>query len=295
MNMQTRTIVAAMALASFAAHAAAQDRLEPVRALYSAANYEAAIAALGDVESDADSRLALEADGYRVSCLLALGRPADADLVIERIVRAHPDFDPGAEASPRVRRAFRAVSNRVLPPLARQLYDDGKAAFDRGAFVEATQTFQQALPVLEALSHQGQPGMEDRRVLANNFLELSKRLTPPPPPAVAPRLESRGIDPAAYLPQSGTRDDLVTQPVVIRQDLPAWPGIGDGDALFQGAIDVLIEEHGSVIDARIFKSVHPFYDALLLEAARNWSYEPARRGGRPVMIWKRIAVTLRNR
>jgi hypothetical protein len=294
MNMQTRTIVGALALASFAAHAAAQDRLEPVRALYSAANYEGAIAALGSIDSDTNSPLALEADGYRVSCLLALGRSADADLVIERIVRAHPDFDPGTDASPRVRRAFRAVSNRVLPPLARQLYDDGKAAFDRGAFVEAAQTFEQALPVLEALSHQGQPGMEDRRVLTNSFLELSKRLTPPPP-VVVPRLESRGIDAAAYLPQAGTPDDLVTQPVIIQQDLPAWPGFGDGDALFQGAIDVLIEEHGAVIDARIFKSVHPFYDALLLEAARNWSYEPARRGGRPVMIWKRIAVTLRNR
>jgi len=294
MNMQTGTIVAALALTSFAAHAAAQDRLEPVRALYSAANYEAAIAALGSIEGDADSRLGLEADGYRVSCLLALGRSADADLVIERIVTAHPDFDPGADASPRVRRAFRAVSNRVLPPLARQRFDDGKAAFDRGAFVEAAQTFERALPVLEALSQQGQPGMEDRRVLANSFLALSKRLAPPPP-VVVPRLESRGIDPAAYLPQSNAPDDLVTQPVIIRQDLPAWPGIGDGDALFHGAVDVLIEEHGTVIDARIFKSVHPFYDDLLLEASRSWVYEPARRGGHPVKMWKRIAVTLRNR
>lgn len=302
MMIRTGLIAVAMAFTGLSAQAAAQDRLEPVRLLYASADYEAAFAALGSIDAVADARLNLEADGYRASCLIALGRPADADVVIERIVMANPDFDPGADASPRVRRAFRTVSNRVLPPLARRLYDDGKTAFDRGAYAEALRTFEQAMPVITALSLQGVAGMEDRRVLTNGFLTLSRQLVPRPP--VAPsRLESRTIDPAAYLspavdveePALATEQPVTTQPVIIRQDLPAWPGMGAPDAVFQGAVDVLIDDHGVVADARTSKSVHPYYDALLLEAARHWSYEPARRDGRPVPMWKRIAVTLRNR
>lgn len=314
MKIPTGLIAAAMVLTGLAAQAAAQDRLEPVRALYASADYEAAFAALGSIDADADARLNLEADGFRASCLIALGRPADADVVIERIVTAYPDFDPGADASPRLRRAFRGVSNRVLPPLARRLYDDGKAAFDRGAYAEALRIFEQAMPVITALSLQGLPGMEDRRVLTNSFLTLSRQLVPRPP-VVPSSLEARAVDPVAYLPPAvntegqapqqvatapqqvaaAPQQAVTTQPVIIRQDLPAWPGMGGPEATFQGAVDVLIDEHGVVTDARTSKSVHPYYDVLLLEAARHWSYEPARRDGHPVAMWKRIAVTLRNR
>jgi TonB family protein len=326
MKIRTGLIAAVVALTGLSAQAVAQDRLEPVRALYASADYEAAFAALGSIDAGADARLNLEADGFRASCLIALGRPADADVVIERILMAYPDFDPGADASPRVQRAFRTVSNRVLPPLARRLYDDGKAAFDRGAYAEALRIFEQAMPVITALSLQGLPGMEDRRVLTNSFLTLSRQLTPRPP-VVPSRLESRVVDPATSLPPAVdlgpapppqvvttppaatppaaappvatpeviTPQVVTTQPVIIRQDLPAWPGMGGQEAVFQGAVDVLIDEHGAVTDARTSKSVHPYYDALLLEAARHWSYEPARRDGRPVPMWKRIAVTLRNR
>jgi outer membrane biosynthesis protein TonB len=35
----------------------------------------------------------------------------------------------------------------------------------------------------------------------------------------------------------------------------------------------------------------PFYDHQLLEATRNWKYEPARLDGRPVRYRKAIRIT----
>ena len=294
MSPLTRVVVALLALASFATHAAAQDRLETVRALYASADYDGALVALS-MDRQTNGGASLEGDRYLALCLLALGRSADADQVIERIVTAHPDFDPGQDASPRVRRAFRAVFIRVLPPLARQLYDDGKAAFDREAFADALRTFEQAVPVITVLAMDGYAGMADRRILANDFLTLSRRLVPPPV-VVPTELASRAIDPVAFATPAIDLDAPITQPVIIRQALPAWPnGIGQADAEFHGAIDILIDDRGAVTEAKLVNSVHPLYDAKLLEAARDWLYEPARRGGQVIAIQKRVAVTLRNR
>ena len=295
MNPLTRMVVALLALASFATHAAAQDRLETVRALYASADYDATLAALGSIDRPANGSLTLEADGYQALCLLALGRLGEADQVIERIVTAHPDFDPGTGASPRVRRAFRAVFNRVLPPLARRLYDEGKTAFDRGAFAEALRTFEQALPVITALAMDGQPGMADRRILVNSFLTLSRQLIPAPV-VVPTQLASRAFDPVAVSTPAIDREVPIMQPVAIHQAFPVWPhGIGEVDAAFDGAIEILIDDRGAVTEAKLVNSVHPLYDARLLEAARSWLYEPAQRGGRPIATRKRVAVTLRNR
>jgi hypothetical protein len=294
MNPFSRTIAALLVLAGFATAAAAQDSLEKVRALYASADYDAALNSLS-MDRQANGGLTLEGDRYLALCLLALGRSVEADQVIERILIAHPDFDPGADASPRVRRAFRAVFLRVLPPLARRLYDEGKAAFDREAFAEALQIFEQAVPVITALAMDGQVGMADRRVLANSFLALSRRLVPPPVVVPTP-LASRALDPAALAAPTLELEAPIIQPVIIRQELPEWSnGIGKVDAEFQGAIDILIDERGAVTEAKLVNSVHPLYDSKLLEAAREWLYEPATRGGRAIAMQKRVAVTIRNR
>ena len=293
MKPPLRMIVALLALASVATHAAAQDRFEKVRSLYASADYDAALDELSK-DRQASDGLTLEGERYLALCLLALGRSAEADQVIERIFTSQPDFDPGRDASPRVRRAFRTVFLRVLPPLARRLYDDGKAAFDRKAFAEALQTFEQALPVITVLAMDGQAGMADRRILANDFLTLSRRLAPPPVVEPAP-LASRTLELAAFATPTIDPEAPITPPAIIRQSLPAWPnGIGQ-EAEFHGAIDILIDDRGAVTEAKLVESVHPLYDAKLLEAARDWVYEPARRGGRVIATKKRVAVTLRNR
>ena len=55
-------------------------------------------------------------------------------------------------------------------------------------------------------------------------------------------------------------------------------------AEFRGAIEVDIDERGLVVGAEIAEPIHPLYDGLLLRAARDWQYEPARRNGQPVKV-----------
>jgi TonB family protein len=62
---------------------------------------------------------------------------------------------------------------------------------------------------------------------------------------------------------------------------------------FRGVIEVDINEQGDVTAARIIDGVHPAYDAQLLEAAKGWKYQPARRDGQPVRASKRVSVILR--
>jgi hypothetical protein len=70
-----------------------------------------------------------------------------------------------------------------------------------------------------------------------------------------------------------------SDPVVLQQVLPPWTGAFAGamfDKEFRGAIEVDIDERGQVVSAEITQAVHPLYDPLLLQAAREWKYEPAR-------------------
>ena len=78
---------------------------------------------------------------YRAFCLLALGRPADAEQAIEAVVAAEPSFQPGeSDASPRIRSAFTSVRRRMLPSIIQQKYAQAKAAFDRKDFARRAPT-----------------------------------------------------------------------------------------------------------------------------------------------------------
>ena len=60
----------------------------------------------------------------------------------------------------------------------------------------------------------------------------------------------------------------------------------------RGVIEVLIDEKGQVVEARLRSPVHPLYDSRLLAAARHWQYRPATRDGAPVRFRKVIEVQL---
>lgn len=268
----------------------AQDALGPVRDLYAAADYDAALGALDRLETALGAPDAIEVNRYRALCLFALGRTTDAEAVIERIVRADPQFSPGDEAAPRVRTAFQAVRLRVLPQVARASYVEAKSAYDRKEFTAAVPAFERVLGVLDSLPSDD-PAIGDLRTLASGFLDLSRAAmaparaepaavtSPAPPPAPA------GLEPA-------------TEPVVIQQALPpwntAWLG-AQGQMEFRGAVEVVIDASGAVTSARIVESVHPAYDVPLLQAATSWRYRPASRGGKPVVSTKRVDIVLRPR
>ena len=278
-----------------ATSAAAQDAFSDARNLYESAAYEEALAAFGRLKADAGAATVAEIDRYRALCLMALSRASEADKVIESIVINDPLYQPGAaETSPRVRAAFNTVRQRVLPGVARQLYVDAKAMFDRKAYPEAVRALEKTLIVIDSVDPANRADLGDLRLLASGFLELSRAASAAPPPVpvterpTAPPAQVPPPPAAATLPQS-------TNLVVLRQDVPALPFslAAAGKQEYRGLIEVDIDQAGKVTDVRIVQSIHALYDVMLLEAAREWSYEAPRVGGKPTASRKRVEIVLR--
>ncbi len=92
------------------------------------------------------------------------------------------------------------------------------------------------------------------------------------------------------------RDKDVVPPVAVAQSVSGWWGaMGEpaaGTPL--GAIDVVVDESGRVVDARIYQSANRVYDAVLLESVKQWRYRPATKDGRPVK-YRRVTGVLSGR
>jgi TonB family protein len=277
-----------------AATAAAQDPLTHARSLYESAAYEEALSEFGRLKVDANATAVAEIDRYRALCLMALSRPSEADKVIESIVTNDPLYLPAAtDAAPRVRAAFSAVRQRVLPGVARQLYVDAKSLFDRKAYPEAARALEKTVHVIDNIEGASQSDLSDLRMLAAGFLDLSRaslRATEPPAAektaAAAPKPEPATV--SAPFPVS-------TNLVVLKQDLPPLPFslTAAGKQEYRGSIEVAIDQAGKVTDVRLLQSVHALYDPMLLNAAREWSYEPPRIAGKPTASRKRVEIVLR--
>jgi hypothetical protein len=279
--------VVAVVFSCVAASAAAQDPLAPIRALYGSAEYEQALSAINRIRGEAGIS-GIEVDRYQVLCLVALGRSDEAKEAIESIVTADPLFQPSAgDAAPSVRAVYSEVRRKVLPGVGRQMYTEAKAAFDRKAFAEALEKFERILRVIDDPDAAGDAALTDLRVVVTGFLDLSKASAAGPPPPPAPSSYEAVVPPPA---------PVVSEPVVIRQDIPAWTGrMGAGPKIeFRGAIEVVIDEGGSVKGATIIEPIHPLYDSRLVEAARDWKYQPARRDGEPIRTLKRVEIVLRD-
>jgi TonB family protein len=291
--MSTMFRLTLAALLIFATSASAQDALGSIRELYASASYEEALSALGRMKAAAPTS-GLEIDRYRVLCLMALGRGTEADSVIESMVAADPLYQPSAaDASPRVRSAFSAVRQRVLPGVARSLYVEAKAAYDRKTYPDAIKALEKTVAVIDSIEAPAKNELADLRVLAAGFLDLSRAAAAPPATAAAPaaataNTETTAAPPATELPRN-------TPLVVLKQDLPPMPfaltALGTGQ--YRGMVEVVIDDKGNVIGARMLQSVHAIYDPSLLQAARGWKYEPPRVDGKPTGAVKRVEILLK--
>lgn len=322
MTAFTRTTVV-MIILSLPVPAVAQDALAPVRELYASASYDEALAALDTMASAGAASVAVER--YRVLCLVALGRSADADRAIERIVQADPFYEMGDEAAPRIRAAFDQVRTRQLPGIVRAIYADGKAAFERKAFTEAARAFQSVIDLIDTPELINRPGMDDLRMVSAGFLSLAgAQRTDPPMPEVI-KTVAEPVEPPAPPLETATQplelfslpdapfeekapvtkvmtvvassatlpEPVVVEPVPIQQDVPPWAhGETDDGVMPRGAVIVDIDEEGLVTAASIDVPIHVLYDQELLEAARTWRFEPARRDGHRVRSTTRVEVQL---
>lgn len=310
----------------------ATPSLSRARDLYLAADYDAALAALGEVRAGSPDYL--EGATYRVFCLLALGRTPDATREIEAIVATDPFYlPPESMASPRIREVFRTTRRAALPSIASRDYDRAKAAFNRRE-TASTAMFEGVLRLLADPDFDS-PLARDLRVLAEGFRDLSREFAAPaaaaaaapaspgaPPASAAPAAPAgaaagqpvraaatgepapsaaaarQGV-PSAGAPPGDTParegDPGVVPPVALDQPMPRWipPSRStDRQQTFQGVLEVLIDAKGAVTSAVVREGIHPQFDAELVKLARSWRFRPATRGGTPTPYLKVVLVRL---
>jgi hypothetical protein len=288
----------AMILAAFTP-SAAQESLANARQLYASADYRSALTMLNTLLTATPSpqeRQSIEL--YRTLCLVAIGNNDEANKSIEAMVSRDPLYRPNMdEVPPRLRTVFSDARKRLLPALIQERYVIAKTAFDRGDMKIASDGFTQVLLALadpDIAVAAKQPPLADLRVLASGFNDLTVRaLTPPPVPVVPmtvqappPQVAAAPRQPVIY-----SQDDKnVMPPVMVRQDIPPYPGRVAFDRT--GVLEVVIDINGAVESATMLEGVEALYNRLLLAAAKNWMYQPARLDGAPVKYRKRIQVTL---
>jgi TonB family protein len=272
----------ALALAS---PVAAQETLQQVKDLYASAAYEDALGVLSRLESPGQR---LEIERYRVFCLIALDRPAEAEQAIVGMLTEDPLYTP-EDASPRVVELFRRIKRDSAPQLAKNLYSEGKSAMERKQKDQAIRKFEQLLQLTDDEAVRDQTLVSELRLLAAGFLDLARSA-----PAAESATPAAGAPAVAAAPPTPT---VVTPPVPVRQELPRWAPTDPGakSAEYKGAVKVVIAADGKVESAEIVTPTDRNYDRMLLNAARGWLYEPAKRNGVPIQSEKIVSIHLRPR
>ena len=313
------SLLATIAFVAVSITAAASDEtLARAKDLYRSAAYDEALVVLDQMASESSGVARIEVNEYRLFCLIALDRKTDARVAIESLVNADPFYQLSPDqAPPRVRTMFKDTRQALLPGLVQREYTAAKAAFDRQD-PESAVLFDRVLKLLEDPLVTPTPALNDLRTVASGFRDLSKARAPkveaaPVPPVVAqiqtapvavPTPAAESASAAVSAPPAPVRsgpvvyrdgDPDVVPPVVLSQALPQWivpQGTRPGTWQPEGAVEVTIDESGSVVSAVLRKGFHPNYDPQLIKAALSWKYQPARRAGAPVRFVKLVAVRL---
>ena len=297
----------AAALLGSASPARADDRLAEALRLYDDATYTRALEVLDQLTVSEPSPRVHQ---YRALCLIALGRPDAAERAMADIVAADPFFALEAEAaSPRIAAQFASVRRRLLPPLIRRGFADATAQYREGATARARQRFDDVLRLLDDPALQADQSLADLALVAGAFVELTKAQTPPPsiavisrPIVVAPALPviAAPADPAPAPPAASSSAVVASAPgpmrvtasapaafepaVAMVRPLPRWtpPDPRTATRAYSGAIALEVDANGRVVAAASRKTIHPAYDPVVLAAARQWVFQPARQNGRPI-------------
>jgi len=289
-------------LLAAAARVYAQAPLDVARDLYASADYERALGLLDDLIARNDAgQKRQEAELYRALCFLALGKREDADRAVETIVQRDPLYQAPEDIAPRMRTAFGDAKKRLLPAIVQQHYNSAKAAFDAKDFGAAGDGFQRVLDALNDpdMKHAAsQSPLADLKTLASGFRDLSVQAIPPPPPvaailAVPPpvqQVQAQSQVVVATKIYNGTEPGIIP-PVAIVQQFPKFPGRVPSGGI-AGAVEIVIDQQGSVESASMQSPMLSGYDDIVVNAARNWRYQPAKVNGQPVKFRKSIRITV---
>ena len=316
------SLFASILAVAVSASVAASDELARAKDLYRSAAYDEALTALDQAATETSGPARIEASEYRIFCLIALDRRAEARVIIESMVKGDPFYQLSADqAAPRVRTLFKEIRQSLMPGLVQREYAAAKAAFDRQEPEAATQ-FERVLKLLDDPMVTPTPALADLRTVASGFRDLSRARVPKaeatpaapaapvvaqmqtapvtPPPAVQNSVPAASARTASTAARSGPvvyrdGDADVVPPIPIKQVLPQWvvpQGTRPGAWQPEGVIELTIDESGDVVNVFLRKPFHPSYDPQIVKAAMGWKYEPARKGGVPVRYVRMIAVRL---
>jgi hypothetical protein len=326
--MARRIAFAVLVILIWPAAVRAQESVQVAQGLYASASYDEALAMLDRLQKrplpQPDVR---DVQQNRALCLLALGRTDEAALAVAAVVTSDPAYRPNETGTPpRVRTIFKDVRGRLLPGIIIARYGEARTAYDGRQWAEAAKGFQLVVSLASDpdLNASDAKAVQDYKVLADGFQRLAvesataaeaaaKKAAEPPvlPPApekpadaanatggaqaasVAPNAPGAPLAPRA--PVSPDRlyssvDAGVVPPVVIRQDIPKW-SVTDRPPSRDGILELTIGVDGRIERATLTRGMAPSYDHFLLEATRNWRYDPARVDGRPVRYRKAIRIT----
>jgi tetratricopeptide (TPR) repeat protein len=317
MRVRIVGLIAAV-LVGTASLATAGDRLAEALRFYDDAMYTRALEVLDALAAEQPTAAVHQ---YRALCFIAIGRTDAAERAMSDIVAADPFFVLDSEAaSPRVAAQFTAVRRRLLPPIIRRGFAEATARYREGATARAREQFDQVLKLLDDPALQNDQALSDLALVASAFVELTRAQTPPPPiesivkPVVAaplpPSLPAApaGPEPAppaavptavastAPAPMRVTASEPVAyEPAVaVVRPLPKWmpPDAYTAQRKYTGAIAVEIDARGHVVAAATRRTIHPAYDPVVLAAAREWVFQPARQNGRPVKSEVTVEIEL---
>jgi len=281
--------------------APASDNFAAAKVLYASGAYEEALSRLSTPNAGGSA----EAEQYRALCLLALGRTAEAEQSLEELVVRAPFFKMSdAEVSPRLVTMFQSVRKRRLPGAAKDLYATAKTNFEQKLYATASSQLKNLLALLadEDLASEAS-ALGDFKLVAEGLLRIAemelaasaKAAADAAPPAAAtpPPRDAAPPGPKIY----SDTDKEVTAPVEIVRNVPAWnppPSVAQFQE-FRGVLRIVINELGRVESAAVVKSISSSYDPRLIEATRQWQFQPAMRNGVAVKYQKLIAVVLKGR
>jgi TonB family protein len=287
-----RLLTVAVALLVSVSVGSAQESLQAAKDLYASAAYEDALRVLSRLNAGDVQR---EVARYRVFCLIALGRTVEAEKAIQTVVDGDPLYVPdSADVSPRIRELFVRTRQQLVPEIARRMYAEAKSALNRKDSAAAIAGFESLVRLIDGSENSTEGDLGELRFLAVAFLDLS-RATMVAQQAPTERLTRPAV--SQPVNETAARVPEVIPPVAIRQMMPKWvpSDAMSRQAPFRGSIRVMISASGSVEGAEMVRPIHPMYDTLLLQAARSWEYQPARRDGVALASEQIVQVELKPR
>jgi len=324
--MVKRIAFAVLVILIWPAVVRAQESIQAAQALYASASYDEALAVLDRLQKQPlPPPNVRDVQQNRALCLLALGRTDEAALAVAAVVTSDPAYRPNeAGTPPRVRAIFKDVRGRLLPGIIIARYGEARTAYDGRQWTEAAKGFQLVVSLAgdPDLNASDAKAVQDYKVLADGFQRLAvefataaeaaaKKAAEPPVRPSAPEkpadAATGGVQAASVAPDApgaplaprapvspdrlySSVDAGVVPPVVIRQDIPKW-SVTDRPPSRDGILELTIGVDGRIERATLTQGMTPSYDHSLLEATRNWRYDPARVDGRPVRYRKAIRIT----